>query len=377
MNGNASWLEKDFYSSLGVSESASADEIKRAYRKLAQKHHPDRNPGDKAAEDRMKDASEAYDVLSDAKKRSEYDEMRRLARSGFRAGGFPGGAGNAGNIRVEDLGDLGGVLGDLFGGVFGAGGGDARGRRGGGARARTGADLEAEVTLSFEEAMNGTTIKVPVTRSVLCETCGGTGAKPGTGAKTCPVCSGRGIVGENQGFFSFQQPCRNCGGSGRIIEDPCKTCRGEGTVRKREDVTIRIPPGVRDGARIRAAGRGERGGDLYVTVHVGKHRLFGRSGADLTLDVPVTFAEAALGAQIKVPTLDGAVTVKVPSGTQDGQTFRVKSKGAPKPKGGTGDLLVTVHVAVPTKLSGKEKEIVQRLAEVQNGSIRSHLGVER
>jgi molecular chaperone DnaJ len=374
VNGNASWLEKDFYAALGVSDLASPDEIKRAYRKLAQKHHPDRNPGDKAAEDRMKDASEAYDVLSDPKKRAEYDEMRRLARSGFRAGGgFPGG----GNVRVEDLGDLGGVLGDLFGGMFGGGGAGGSGRGGRGNRVRTGVDLEAEVTLSFDDAMRGTTIKVPVTREVQCSTCGGTGAKPGTGAKTCSACGGRGIVGENQGFFSFQQPCRQCGGSGKVIEDPCKTCRGEGTVRKREDVTIRIPPGVRDGARIRAAGRGDRGGDLFVTVHVGTHRLFGRSGADLRLDVPITFAEAALGAQIKVPTLDGTVTVKIPPGTQDGQTFRVKGKGAPKPKGGAGDLLVTVHVAVPTKLSGKEKEIVERLAEAQNGSIRSHLGVEK
>jgi molecular chaperone DnaJ len=363
MNGNATWLEKDFYKVLGVPQNSAGDEIKRAYRRLARTHHPDRNPGDAAAEARMKEISEAYAVLSDPKKRSEYDEMRRLARSGFRSGGF-----RRGSVPVEDLPfDLSEMFGGLFGGARGA--------------ASRGADLETEVRLSFDDALAGVTVPVLLPRDVVCETCGGSGAAPGSSAKRCEECHGTGVVGEDQGLFSFQRPCGRCGGSGRVVESPCPACRGEGAVRRREEIKVRIPAGVQNGARIRARGRGSSGsrggaaGDLYVVVRVGEHPIFGRRGADLTLELPVTFAEAALGAEIKVPTLGEPVTLRIPAGTQTGRTFRVRGRGAPKAKGGTGDLLVTARLVVPEKLSSKERELVRKLAETQTGSPREHLGI--
>lgn len=362
MNGSATWLKKDFYKVLGVGESASAEEIKRAYRKLARRHHPDRNPGDRQAEERMKEISEAYDVLSDPRKRAEYDEMRRLARSGFRSRGF--GAGPAGGSPF-DISDL---LGDFFGGARQP-------------RAGRGVDLETEVRISFEDAIAGTTVPLRVARDVTCEECGGSGARPGSTVRTCEICGGTGVVGEDQGLFSFRRPCRRCGGSGTMIEEPCARCEGGGTLRRAEEIRVRVPAGVDDGSRVRVRGRGgagERGaaaGDLYVVVRVPRHRLFGRRGADLTLDVPVTFAEAALGSQIKVPTLDGKVTLKIPAGTQSGRTFRVKGRGAPSPRGESGDLLVTVQVVVPQKLSPKERELLEKLGQTENGSLRAHLGV--
>ncbi len=375
MNGDVrrEWFEKDYYQVLGVPKNASQAEVKKAYRKLAQKFHPDANPGNQEAEDRFKEISAAYDVLGDEGKRKQYDQVREMASSGFGAG-FPRGPGDT-RVRFEDFGfgDLGdlGDLGHLFG-VF-----TGRGRR---AQAR-GDDLEAEVRVSFDDSMRGTTVPVQVQGPTPCGTCGGSGAEPGTTPITCPQCGGAGSVTVNQGFFSMAQPCPRCRGRGRIVERPCKTCRGSGSVRTTRRLSVRVPPGVKDRARIRLPGRGEPGppgsvpGDLYVLVRVTPHPLFGRKGNDLTLELPVTFAEAALGANVKVPTLNGPVTLKVPGGTQTGRTFRIRGKGAPK-KGGYGDLLVTVRVEVPQKLSKEEKELLQRLQEMQKGSPRRRLGVE-
>ena len=357
MNGSQAWLEKDFYKTLGVSQTASIEEIKRAYRKLARTYHPDKNPNDRAAEDRMKEISEANDVLGDPKRRTEYDEFRKAASSGFHPGG-------SGGFRSEDLGDI-------FSQFFGGGG-----RRG---RASRGADIESEVMLSFDDAMRGATITVNVPRTVACSNCGGSGATPGTSVTTCPQCGGSGMTGVDQGLFSFSRPCPRCGGSGRNIESPCPRCQGSGAERRTDAVRARIPAGVRDGARIRVRGRGETGagqpGDLYVVVRVAPHQMFGRSSDDLTLTLPLTFTEAALGAEVRVPTFEGSVTLKIPAGTQNGRTFRVRGRGAPKTKGGYGDLLVSVRVEVPTHLTPAEKELLEQLKELNAASPREHLGV--
>jgi molecular chaperone DnaJ len=377
LNGSRAWFEKDFYKVLGVAETANAEEIKRAFRKLARQYHPDKNPNDKAAEEKMKEISEASDVLSDPKKRAEYDEVRRAVKAGYGPGGFPGGGPFGGNVRVEgfDVGDLG----DLFGGLFG--------NRGGGAPRGPvrGEDLETEIRLSFEDAIEGATIPIKLTRDAPCATCGGSGAEPGSPIQTCPQCGGAGTVGDNQGMFSFVRACPRCGGAGRIVTNPCHSCRGSGAQRRKEEIKVRIPAGVRDGARIRVRGRGGAGrgqagapatpGDLYVVVHVERHAVFGRKGDDLTLTLPITFTEAALGAQVKAPTLDAPVTLKIPAGTQNGKTFRVKGRGASKRKGGNGDLLVTVNVVVPEKLNKKERETLEQFAAAHEADPRSTLGV--
>jgi molecular chaperone DnaJ len=289
-------------------------------------------------------------------------------------GGGPAGGAGGGGFRVEDLGGLG----DLLGGVFG------RGARRGGARgataARKGADLEADLHLAFTDAVQGVTTTLTLTSDANCSTCGGSGAAPGTTPVTCSRCGGRGVVDDNQGFFSFSQPCPNCGGRGTIVETPCPTCGGRGLERRSRDVKVRIPAGVEDGQRIRLPGRGEPGrnggppGDLYVKVQVGPHDRFGRRGKDLTLAVPVTYAEATLGTELTVPTLDGAkVTVRIPPGTRHGRTFRVRERGVTTKKG-TGDLLVTVEIAVPTNPSGRERELLEELAKLDDGSLRAHLG---
>jgi molecular chaperone DnaJ len=381
MNGEVrrEWFDKDFYQVLGVPKNAPQAEVKKAYRKLAQKFHPDANQGSKDAEDRFKEVSAAYDVLGDAEKRAQYDRVREMAAAGY--GGYPGQG--DGRVRVEGfpfgaegLGDLG----DLFS-VFGGRAG-ATGRPGGRQPAR-GTDLEAEARISFEEAMAGTTVPIRIQGPAPCPVCGGSGAKAGTHPDVCPDCQGTGTVAENQGFFSFSRTCPRCGGSGRIVPNPCERCGGSGSVRATRQFAVRIPPGARDGMRIRLAGRGEPGpagakaGDLFVAVRVAQHPLFGRRGADLTMELPITFAEAALGAQLKVPTLDGSVTLKIPSGTKSGQTFRIRGKGAPKPKkNSSGDLLVTVTIDVPERLSKEERELLGRLKEVQKESPRKRLGVE-
>jgi molecular chaperone DnaJ len=365
VNGSQAWIEKDFYKVLGVEEKATEDQIRRAYRKLAQKHHPDRNPGDKRAEERMKEISEAYDVLSDSSKREQYDAMRRMGANGF-AGGY--GQGNF-NIRVEDLGDLGGIFSTMFGG------GGPRARR----SAPRGEDRTAEAHLSFEDAMRGATISVNLPGEAPCATCGGSGAEPGSAVSTCPVCTGSGVVEEDQGFFSIPRACDRCGGSGRIVEKPCRTCHGTGRQATSDTVRVRIPAGVRDGARIRVRGKGgSRGGapgDLYVVVRVAPHASFGRRDDDLTLTLPVSFTAAALGAQVKVPTLDGSVTLKIPPGTQGGRTFRVRGKGAPRAKaGGYGDLLVTVTIIVPTEVTEEQRELLEKLAATEGHE--AHAGME-
>jgi molecular chaperone DnaJ len=365
------WFEKDYYKVLGVQETATPKEIKSAFRTLSRQYHPDTNAGDPAAEERFKEISAAYDVVGDEAKRKEYDEARRL---GPMAGGF-GGPGNY-TFTTDNLGDLG----DLFGNLFNRARGSNR-REPRGAGPQRGADLETELQLSFLGAVQGVTTSVNLTSDVACHNCHGTGAKPGTSPRQCPRCGGRGVLDENQGFFSFSQPCPECAGTGSVIDEPCPVCHGSGAERRARQVKVRIPAGVSDGQRIRLKGRGAPGrhggpnGDLYVVTRVEPHPLFGRRDNDITITVPITFAEAALGAEVKVPTLDGPpVTIKVPPGTRSGRTFRVKGRGVPKNKG-AGDLLVTVEVAVPAKLSGEERKAVEALAAATSESPRAHLGV--
>jgi molecular chaperone DnaJ len=375
------WFEKDYYRVLGVSDTASQKDIRSAYRKLSRQYHPDANPDDKAAEERFKEVSAAYDVVGDPEKRKEYDEVRRLGPVGGMFGGPGAGGAGAGGFRFEDIGDLGDVLGGLFG----------RGRRrgstgaAGGARGtgpHRGQDLESELHLAFVDAVHGLTTTVHLTSEAACSTCNGTGARPGTTPRTCPMCDGRGVVDDNQGFFSFSSPCPQCAGRGYTIDEPCPTCRGTGVEHRPREVKVRIPAGVADGQRIRLRGRGGPGrnggpaGDLYVTVRVTPHPVFGRRGNDLTITVPITFPEAALGADVAVPTLEGGpVKVRIPAGTRSGRTFRVRGKGVAARRK-TGDMLVTVEVAVPQKLSAEERRAVEALAAANGASPRAHLGVE-
>jgi len=370
------WFEKDYYQVLGVSEGADQKEITRAYRKLARENHPDTNAGDEAAEERFKDISAAYDVIGDAEKRKEYDEVRKLGPMGGMFGGGGPGQGGFGFGGAE-----GPDLSDLLGGLFGRARGRGRGGPSRGAGPQRGADLEAELHLSFEDAVNGIETTIHLTSDAVCHTCHGSGAAPGSTPVACDLCEGRGFLDDNQGYFSFSQPCPKCHGNGVLITDPCPTCSGTGSERRPREVKVRIPAGVDEGQRIRLKGRGGPGanggppGDLYVTARVATHPLFGRKGKDLTLLAPVTFAEAALGANVTVPTLDGdKVTLKVPAGTRSGRTFRVKGRGVPVKKG-TGDLLVTVEVAVPQKLSAAERKAVEALAAAGDESPRAHLGV--
>lgn len=381
------YFEKDYYGVLGVAKDASQGDISKAYRKLARELHPDSRPDDPEAESRFKEVSEAFAVLSNAEKRAEYDRVRELVGSGGFGGfggpgGSPFGGGGAGGfdpsgVNIEDL------LGNLFGGRAGGQapggfGGTATGRRSADRRGRRGRDLETDLRLSFEDAMAGVTTTLRVAGRAPCSVCKGSGAKPGTSPIPCPTCGGNGVVSNNQGLFSFSEPCAACGGSGRQIPDPCTNCGGSGAETRTREIRTRIPAGVKDGARIRLKGKGEAGlnggpaGDLFVNVHVEPHDLFGRKGANLTLRVPITFAEAALGAKITVPTLDGPVTLKVPAGTESGRTFRVKGHGTPSGTG-KGDLLVTVDIAVPRKLTRTQRKMLEDYAATEGDGVRADL----
>ncbi|HUR51567.1 MAG TPA: molecular chaperone DnaJ [Mycobacteriales bacterium] len=363
------FVEKDYYAALGVAKDASASAIKKAYRKLAAENHPDRNP---AGEERFKEVSEAYDVLSDDTKRREYDEARALFGSGGRRGRVPG-AGGPGGFDAGDLfGGAGGGGGfqDVFSNLFGGG------RRAPGPR--RGSDLETSTTLSFADAYRGATVPLRLTATGACSTCHGSGAAPGTSPRTCPVCQGQGVVARNQGSFSFAEPCKACQGTGHVVDAPCPTCSGSGEELKERVISVRIPEGVADGQRIRLKGKGgpgERGGpagDLFVRVNVSGHPVYGRKGDHLTLVLPVTFPEAVLGSQVVVPTPEGTVTLKVPAGTRSGRTFRVKGKGFPT-KTGRGDLLVTVEVDVPTSLGDDARAALEAYASTASHEPRGHL----
>jgi molecular chaperone DnaJ len=371
------YLEKDYYKTLGVTKGAPADEIKKSYRKLARKYHPDANEGDAKAEARFKDISEAYTVLSDEKRRKEYDEARSL----FGGGGvrMPG-SGSAGGNYNFDLGDLfggaagsaGGRLGDLLGGVFG--------NRSGGtttqARPRRGADVETETTLPFSDAIDGSTVSLRLTGEGPCKVCKGTGAKAGTVPRVCPTCEGTGQGSRNLGSFAFSEPCKTCRGRGLVVDDPCQECSGSGRAMSTRTIQARIPAGVADGQRIKLPGKGasgERGGppgDLYVRVHVEPHPrgVFTRSGSNLTVTVPLTFPEAALGAEIKVPSHRGMpVSLRIPAGTPSGRTFRVRGKGVRRKDGTFGDLLVTVNVQVPHQLGDKARDALESFRDATAG----------
>jgi molecular chaperone DnaJ len=342
------------YETLGVPKSASAEEIKKAYRKLARQYHPDKNPGDAESEERFKEVQNAYDVLSDPEKRAQFD---RFGSANGRGGPGPGWSFTEG----VDLGDLG----DLFGGLFGGRGGFRE------SGARRGNDVEVQVNLSFEDALAGIETKIPVALEVSCHTCGGSGAKPGTAPKVCPQCGGRGVVSESQGFFALSQPCPRCRGNGTVVDDPCPTCRGTGRERRTKRYTVKIPAGAKDGTRIRLKGKGEAGwnggpaGDLYVVTRVEPSKTFHRRGDDLVVDVHVPFADAALGTTASVPTPDGPVSVKIPAGSEDGKLLRVRGKGARRLKGsGRGDVIARVRIEVPKKLSKRERELLEELKKV-------------
>ncbi|MFI1196084.1 molecular chaperone DnaJ [Micromonospora sp. NPDC020750] len=382
------WIEKDYYATLGVQKSASPDEIKKSYRKLARESHPDHNPGDPQAEERFKAASEAYAVLGDEAKRREYDEMRSLFGSGAfrrnaRGAGGPGGQ----PFDVSDM--FGGAAGggdrrfggagfqDLFSSIFsggGAAGGPSRPR--GPAKGR---DIETEVALDFDDAVRGVTLPLTLRAPGICDTCHGSGAKPGTQPVTCQVCHGAGVTTRNQGSFSLSEPCRNCQGVGTVVEEKCPECHGTGGVTKTRTLNVRFPAGVADGQRIRLAGRGEPGerggpaGDLFVHVKVRPDELFGRTGDDLTLTVQITFPEAVFGTDLRVPTLDGTVTLRVPPGTPSGRVLRARGKGVVRRDGQAGDLLVTLDVVVPARVSDEARAALEAFAEQSPPAAREHL----
>ena len=361
---------KDLYKVLGVSRGASQEEIRRSYRKLAREHHPDANRDDKDAEERFKEIQHAYEILSNPEKRRQYDEGPRAFFGGGNAG--QGGAGGARTADFSDLSDLFGGLGDIFGA-------STRTRE----TSRKGQNITATVNLSFNDALNGVTTRVNVPVEEACGDCGGTGAAPGTSPRTCPECGGRGVRSRDQGFFAFSEPCARCRGEGTIVEKPCPTCSGSGRLRKARQVTVRIPAGAKDGMKIRVPGRGSAGekggpaGDLFVVTRVAEHPVFKRRGDDFVVEVPVSFVEAALGAQIEVPRPGGGtVKLRLPAGTQDGKQFRVRGAGAPKARSRSGErgaLIVRARLVVPKKLKKREREILEALAEERDENVRGEL----
>lgn len=359
--------QRDYYEVLGVKKTATPAEMRKAYRKLARRNHPDANPNDPAAEDRFKEISTAYEVLSDPEKRKQYDQgpSAFFGRSGggFDPRGFQG---------AQGFGDFA----DLFGNLFGGGGG-GRQRQ---AQAERGRDLSVAVSLSFDDALKGVTTKISVPKSVQCATCGGSGAAPGTRPVTCPVCQGRGVTSSNQGFFALSQPCPRCHGGGTVVEKPCPTCSGSGVTEALKKYTVPLPAGVKDGTKIRLKGKGEHGqrggppGDLYVVTRVEESPLFQRRGSDFLIDVPVTLAEAALGATVPVPTPDGRVALKVPPGVRDGTLLRILGKGSPRlSEGGRGDLLARISVETPSVLTDEERALLEEYAALRDEDPRAGL----
>ena len=360
--------KRDYYTVLGVNRDASEEDIKKSYRKLAMKHHPDRNPDDKGSEEKFKEAKEAYEILTDAKKRAAYDQFGHAGVDP--AAGFGAGARGAG---PEGFGGFADAFGDIFGEIFGQG----RGGRGSGVF--RGADLRYNLELSLEEAARGTEARIRIPTMEACETCHGSGAKPGTQSKQCPSCHGRGEVRVSQGFFSIQQTCPQCHGTGKYVADPCATCSGAGRVRKHKTLSVKIPAGVDQDDRIRLSGEGEAGvnggptGVLYVVVQLRPRSVFQREGADLHCEMPISFATAALGGEIEIPTLDGHAKVKVPAETQTGQVFRLKNKGIRPVRGSvTGDLYCHVAVETPVKLTARQKEILRELEAINQQDPEAH-----
>ncbi|MGB1144436.1 MAG: molecular chaperone DnaJ [Glaciecola sp.] len=356
--------KRDYYEVLGVSKSATEREIKKAYKKLAMKYHPDRTQGDKGMEEKFKEIQEAHEILTDGQKRGAYDQYGHAAFDQSR-GGYQGGGGGA---------DFGDIFGDVFGDIFGGG------RSGGGrARARSGSDLRYNLELSLEEAVKGKEVEIRVPTMVECEPCNGSGAKKGTSAKTCSTCHGNGQVQMRQGFFAVQQACPTCGGKGKVIGDPCSPCRGQGRVEETKTLSVKIPPGVDTGDRIRLSGEGEAGeqgapaGDLYVQVNVREHKIFQRDGNNLYCEVPLSFTTAALGGEIEVPTLDGKVKLKVSSETQTGRMFRLRGKGVKSVRSSSvGDLMCKVVIETPVNLSNKQKELLEEFDKSMGDSIKKH-----
>ncbi len=349
--------KRDYYDVLGVAKNASADELKKAYRRLAMKFHPDRNPDDKDAEEKFKEANEAYEVLSDDDKRAAYDRYGHAGVDPSQGAGGGGGAGGFGDI-------FGDVFGDIFGGA----------RGGGGQRSNRGADLGYTLELDLEEAVRGTKVQIRVPTQVECDVCDGTGAKKGTSAKTCHTCQGSGQVRVQQGFFVMSQTCPTCRGRGKVIPDPCKACHGEGRVRKQKTLDVKIPAGVDTGDRIRLSGEGEAGsqggpaGDLYVQVQVRDHRIFKRDGGDLYCEVPIDFVDATLGGEIEVPTLDGRVKLRIPEGTQTGKLFRLRGKGVkPIRSHAPGDMLCRIVVETPVNLAERQRELLREFKAISDG----------
>jgi molecular chaperone DnaJ len=348
-------MAKSLYESLGVSKNASPEELKKAYRKLVREFHPDKNPGNDEAETRFKEVQSAYDVLSDPDKRKQYDTVGTA--NGRPGSGSPGGT-------TFDFGDF--DLGDIFGGMFGRGGRTAQQPQ----RGQRGNDVEVDVRIAFEDALRGVQVTVPVALELACHTCHGTGAAPGTAPKQCPKCGGKGVVATSQGLFALQQPCPLCHGMGSIVETPCPTCQGSGRERRTKRYTVKIPAGVKDGTRIKLKGKGEAGyggapaGDLYVVTRVEPSKIYERRGDDLIVQVPVTYSTAALGGSVEVQTPEGAVSLKIPAGTEDGKLLRIKGRGAPRLKGsGNGDVLARIRIEVPKRLSKKERELLEQLQQ--------------
>lgn len=364
--------KRDYYEVLGIAKTASKDEIKKAYRKLAMQYHPDKNPGNAEAEAKFKEASHAADILMDDQKRAMYDRMGHAAEQGGMGGGGFQGGGFSG-----DFGDLGDIFGDIFGDILGGqgrgrGGG---GRRGGRSRAQAGDDLQTEIFTTFEEAAFGAEKEIQINRSVACETCHGSGAKKGSGPVTCDMCQGHGEVRRQQGFFTIAQPCPKCHGQGQIIKDVCETCHGRGRNKKREKLSVKVPAGIDEGQRLKLSGQGDSGlnggpaGDLFVLIHIEPHEFFKRDEYDVHCEVPISFSQAALGTEVEVPTLGGRVSMKIPEGTQSGQKMKLRNKGITKLGGyGFGDQIITIHVETPSKLSKEQKELFTRLSELEQNS---------